>query len=70
MKGKRSKGRPQNPWVEKLQKFRTKEELNGAQIDLQIQTARCGRIAINLLHLPVEEVEPIEENISRLHRSP
>jgi hypothetical protein len=43
---------------------------NGAQIDLQLQTTRGGRISVNPLHLPVEEVLPIEENISRFARTP
>ena len=34
---KRPKGRPQNNWVENVQKFWRKERLNGAQRDLQLQ---------------------------------
>jgi hypothetical protein len=68
--GERPKERPQNTWVEMVQKFRRKEKLNGAQIDLQLQTARVGRISVNPLHLPVEEILLIEENICRLRLSP
>jgi hypothetical protein len=39
--GKGLNRRPQNTWVERIQKIWKKEELNGAQLDLQFQTARC-----------------------------
>jgi hypothetical protein len=47
-----------------------KEKLNGGQTDLQLQTAKAGRISVKHLHLPAEEFRPIEENVSRLRRSP
>jgi hypothetical protein len=44
--------------------------MSGAQLDLQVQIAKGERISVNPLHLPVEEVQPIDENISRHRRSP
>jgi len=49
---------------------RKKEKLNGLPVDLQLQTAKGGRMSVNRLHLRVEEVRAIEENISLLRRSP
>jgi hypothetical protein len=67
--GKGLNRRPQNTWLERIQKFWRKEELNAAQLDLQFQTARCGRISVNPLHLPLEEVLPIQDNTFRLRRN-
>jgi len=44
--------------------------MNGVQADLQLQTAKGGRMSVHRLRLWGEEFRPIEGNISLLRRSP